>query len=115
MKRPKKIPVIFYRTAPGSEPVRNWIKSLAEADRNAVGQDLMRVQFGWPVGMPLCRAVDGGLWEVRTTLMENREARVLFFFHENRLGVVNGFIKKTQKTPQAELDLARKRMKEMKS
>ncbi len=115
MKRPRKIPVVFYRTAAGSEPVRDWIKSLADEDRNAVGQDLMRVQFGWPVGMPLCRALDSGLWEVRTALTENREARVLFFFHENRLGVVNGFIKKTQKTPQAELDLARKRMKEMKS
>jgi phage-related protein len=114
-KRPKKIPVLFYRTAAGSEPVRDWMKSLADADRQAMGMDLMRVQFGWPVGMPLCRALDGGLWEVRTTLTDDREARVLFFFHEGRIGVVNGFIKKTQKTPQAELALARKRMKEMKS
>lgn len=111
----KKIPVIFYQTAAGSEPVRAWIRSLTESDRNAVGQDLMRVQFGWPVGMPLCRALEGGLWEMRTTLENDREARVLFFFHEARLGVVNGFIKKTRKTPQAELDLARKRMKEMKA
>jgi len=65
--------------------------------------------------MPLCRALDSGLWEVRTTLTDDRQARVLFFFHEGRIGIVNGFIKKAQKTPQAELDLARKRMKEMKS
>ncbi|MEQ1864847.1 MAG: type II toxin-antitoxin system RelE/ParE family toxin [Micropepsaceae bacterium] len=114
-KRLRKIPLIFYQTATGVEPVRDWIRSLSESDRNAVGQDLMRVQFGWPVGMPLCRALDGGLWEVRTTLEDDRQARVLFFFHESCLAVVNGFIKKTQKTPQAELDLARKRMKEVKS
>jgi phage-related protein len=111
----KKIQIIFYQTAAGSEPVREWLKSLDVADRNAVGQDLMRVQFGWPVGMPICRPLDTGLWEVRSTLSENREARVLFFFHEGRMGIVNGFIKKSQKTPQSELDLARKRMKEMKS
>lgn len=114
-RRRKKIPVLFYRTAAGSEPVRDWIKSLSDADRQAVGLDLMRVQFGWPVGMPLCRALVDGLWEVTTTLTDDRESRVLFFFHDGRIGVVNGFIKKVQKTPQTELDLARKRMKEMKS
>lgn len=114
-KRPKKIPLLFYRTKAGSEPVRDWIKSLPESDRHAIGLDLMRVQFGWPIGLPLCRALDDGLWEVRTTLPDSREARVLFFFHEGRLGVVNGFIKKSQKAPPAELDLARKRMKEMKA
>jgi phage-related protein len=114
-KRPKKIPLIFYRTKAGAEPVRDWLKALPEADRHAVGLDLMRVQFGWPVGMPLCRALDSGLWEVRTTLQDDREARVLFFFHDGKLAAVNGFIKKSQKTPQSELDLARKRMKEMKA
>jgi phage-related protein len=114
-ERLKKIPLEFYRTKAGSEPVRDWLKALPEADRHAIGLDLMRVQFGWPVGMPLCRALIGGLWEVRTTLLDDREARVLFFFHENRLAAVSGFIKKSQKTPQSELDLARKRMKEMKA
>ena len=114
-KRPRKIPVLFYRSAAGAEPVRDWIKSLPEKDQHAIGLDLMRVQFGWPIGMPLCRALDNGLWEVRTTLSDDRQARVLFFFHEGRIGVVAGFIKKSQKTPQSELDLARERMKEMKS
>lgn len=114
-KRLRKIPLVFYQTASGSEPVREWIKSLNEFDRNAIGQDLMRVQVGWPIGMPLCRALDDGLWEVRTTLADDREARVLFFFDEGRLGIVNGFITKARKTPRAELDLARKRMKEMKA
>ncbi len=114
-RRLKKLPLVFYRTKAESEPVRDWLKGQPEADRHAIGLDLMRVQFGWPVGMPLCRALEGGLWEVRTTLPGDREARVLFFFHDGSLAAVNGFIKKSQKTPQSELDLARKRMKEMKA
>jgi hypothetical protein len=51
-----KIPVVFYRTQGGAEVVRDWLRSLPEVDRQAVGLDLMRVQYRWPVGMPLCRA-----------------------------------------------------------
>ena len=75
---PHKIPVVFYRTQGGAEVVRDWLRSLDDADRRAVGLDLMRVQYRWPVGMPLCRALGDGLWEVRTSLPSNRIARVLF-------------------------------------
>lgn len=109
---PRKIPVVFYRTAAGSEVVRDWLRGLDEEDRNAIGMDLMRVQFRWPVGMPLCRPMGEGLWEVRTSLSRNRIARVLFCLHEEKILALSGFIKKTQKTPPAELTLARKRMKE---
>ncbi len=84
-------------------------------DRHRIGKDLALVQFGWPVGMPLCRPLGNGLWEVRSSLPGRRIARVLLFFHEGRIGVVHGLIKKTQKTPQEDLDLARRRMKEMMS
>lgn len=108
-----EIPVVFYRTASGVEPVRDWLRSLPEDDRRKIGIDLATVQVGWPVGMPLCRSLGDGLWEVRSSLPSRRIARILFFADEGRLGVVHGFIKKTQKTPQDEMDLARKRMKEM--
>jgi hypothetical protein len=49
--RPRKIPLIFYRTAAGSEPVREWLKGLDEAERQAIGKDLLRAQWRWPVGM----------------------------------------------------------------
>ena len=94
--------------------VLDWLRGLAPKDRNTIGQDLMRVQFRWPVGMPLCRPLGGGLWEVRSDLTSNRIARVLFCFSEGRLIALHGFIKKTQKTPDAELALARKRMREFK-
>ena len=113
MSKLLKAPLIFYRTSGGAEPVRDWLKSLDTADRNAIGQDLMRVQFRWPVGMPLCRPLGAGLWEVRTNLSSNRIARVLFFVEDGRIGVVHGFIKKTRKTPMDAIALADKRMKEM--
>jgi phage-related protein len=95
--------------------VLEWLRSLPAEDRRAIGIDLATVQFGWPVGMPVCRSLGEGLWEVRSKLPSRRIARLLFFFHEDRIGVVHGFIKKTQKTPPDDLDLARRRMKEMRA
>jgi len=110
-----EIPAYFYRTSGGAEPILDWLRSLPQDDRRVIGTDLATVQFGWPIGMPLCRPVGGGLWEVRSTLPSRRIARLVFFVEEGRIGVVHGFIKKTQKTPSDDLELARKRMKEMKA
>jgi phage-related protein len=108
-----EIPVVFYRSVGGAEPVLDWLRHLPPDDRRAIGTDLATIQFGWPIGMPLCRPLGRGLWEVRSTLPSRRIARLLFFVHQERIGVVHGFIKKTQKTPTDDLDLARRRMKEM--
>ena len=89
------------------------MKELPDADRRAVGLDLMRVQWRWPVGMPLCRNLGKGLWEVRSTLPSDRIARVIFCLHDGVLVALHGFIKKTQKTPAGDLDLADKRRKEL--
>ncbi|WP_231714995.1 type II toxin-antitoxin system RelE/ParE family toxin [Enhydrobacter aerosaccus] len=104
--------MVFYSTRAGTEVVRDWLRGLNEEDRNAIGQDLMRVQYRWPVGMPLCRALGEGLWEVRSDLASNRIARVLFSIAGGRIVALHGFIKKTQKTPDADLALARRRKKE---
>ena len=59
----KILPAIFYRTAAGSEPVRDWLKGLSRDDKRIVGQDIATVEFGWPVGMPHCRSLAGvRLW-----------------------------------------------------
>jgi phage-related protein len=108
----RKIPLIFYRASAGSEPVLDWLKSLPADERKEIGRDLMRAQWRWPVGMPLCRPLGGGLWEVRSNLPE-RIARVLFCIKDGSIVALHGIIKKTQKTPQADLDLAKKRMKEV--
>jgi phage-related protein len=109
----REIPVVFYRTSTGVEPVRDWLRGLPDDDRRKIGLDLATVQVGWPLGMPLCRSLRGGLWEVRSSLPSRRVARLLFFVHEGLIGIVHGFIKKTPKTPPDEIELARKRMKEM--
>ena len=110
---PKPIPLRFWRSVIGREPVREWLNELPREDQRIIGRDMAKVQFGWPVGLPLCRPLGGGLWEVRSSLPSRREARVLFGFHEGMLIALHAFIKKTQKTPPAELALARERMKEV--
>jgi phage-related protein len=111
-EQPRKVPVVFYRTRGGSEVVRDWLRDLDSGDRNAIGQDLMRVQYRWPVGMPLCRPLGDGLWEVRSDLPSSRIARVLFSVVQGKIVVLHGFIKKTQKTPETDLALARRRKRE---
>jgi phage-related protein len=105
--RQKRIPAIFFRTKAGGEPVRDWLKSLGRADRKQIGTDIMTVEFGWPIGMPVCRSLGHGLYEVRTSLSNNRISRVLFYVDKlGRMVLLHGFIKKTQKTPAEELNLA---------
>jgi len=93
--------------------VREWLKSLDAADRHSVGLNLMRVQWRWPIGMPLCRAMGGGLWEVRAKLPSDRIARVFFCLHKRQLVALHGFIKKTRATPDEDLKLARKRKEDI--
>ncbi|PYU83300.1 MAG: hypothetical protein DMG50_08650 [Acidobacteria bacterium] len=109
-----KNPADFYRLQPGSEPVREWLKGLPEAERHAIGKDLLRAQWRRPVGMPLCRPLGNGLWEVRADLPTKRTARVLLCLYRGHLVALHGFIKKTRAKPDADLALARKRQKELK-
>ena len=111
----KVLPARFYRTAMGAEPVRKWLKALSREDKRIVGTDIATVEFGWPVGMPTCRPLASrrGLLEVRSSLTRNRIARVLFCIHQGQMVLLHGFIKKTQQTPENDLDLAVKRQKEV--
>lgn len=93
--------------------MREWLLSLDKADRQILGADIATVEFGWPIGMPVCRPLGQQLWEVRSSLPGNRIARVLFSITGDRMLLLHGFVKKTQKTPPADLALARKRLKEI--
>ncbi|OLV16264.1 type II toxin-antitoxin system RelE/ParE family toxin [Deinococcus marmoris] len=104
--------VRFFRTSAGNEPVRNWLRALTREDRRAIGEDIKTAQFGWPLGMPLIRKLEKGLWEVRTIIADGI-ARVLFTVKDQRMHLLHGFIKKSQKTPKNELDTARKRLKQL--
>jgi phage-related protein len=111
----KPIPLGFWRSATGREPVREWLNELSREEKRTIGRDIAKVQYGWPVGLPLCRSLSGGLWEVRASLASKREARVFFGFHDGMLIAVHAMIKKTQKTPTEDLALARQRFKELQS
>jgi phage-related protein len=109
----KKLPAAFYCTAAGREPVREWLKGLDETDRRTVGQDIATAEFGWPVGMPVCGSLGNGLYEIRSDISHGRITRVIFGVADEQMVLLHGFIKKTQRTPKADLDLALKRKKEL--
>lgn len=101
--------IAFFRSEYGREPVREWLKELPRNERKVIGEELKTVQFGWPLGMPVVRKMDPGLWEVRVRL-DNRIARVFFTVEQDIMVLLHGFIKKGQKTPQNEIETARRRL-----
>lgn len=107
----KQLQVRFWSNANGKEPVRDWLKELPETDRRKIGGDLKTVEYGWPIGMPTCRLIRDGIWELRSNLPSKTIARILFYTTDEYLVLVHGFIKKTQKTPQSDVDLAFERMR----
>src|SRR6202142_4279769 len=106
----RKIPLLFFRTQSNEEPVRG----LHQGERRAIGSDLLKAQWRWPVGMPLCRPMGRGMWEVRTNLPNNRTARAFICHHDGPLIALHAYIKKTRATPDEDLALARKRQRELK-
>ena len=111
MKAERPLKVVFFKTDTGNEPVREWLKELSKEDCKAIGTDILTVQYAWPVGKPLVDNLGDGIWEVRSRLI-NRIARTLFAVVDEEIVLLHGFIKKQQRTPQDELDLAKKRKKQ---
>jgi phage-related protein len=104
--------VVFYKSAAGNEPVRDWLKKLDKEDRRIIGGDIKTVQLGWPLGMPLVRKLEKGLWEIRIQL-DSRIARILFTVHTNIMVLLHGFIKKSQKLPAKDLKITKQRIANM--
>lgn len=104
--------VIFYRSENGAEPVREWLKELRKEDRKAVGEDIKTAQFGWPLGMPLIRKIETGIWEVRSCIKDGI-ASTFFTVEKDTMVLLHGFVKKSQETPPNELQTARRRLKKI--
>jgi phage-related protein len=104
-----QLTVRFFKTLAGNEPVREWLKSQTDLDRKRIGEDIKTVQFGWPMGMPIVRKIEPGLWEIRSDL-RNGIARILFTVVGNLMVLLHGFVKKSQKTPLEDLELAQRRL-----
>jgi len=107
----KRLPARFYRLDSGREPVREWLKGLDLEDRKVIGEDIKDVEFSWPIGMPLVGPLGNELWEVRSSLPRGRIARVIFCVERGSMVLLHGFMKKSQKTLQRDIDLALKRKK----
>ena len=106
-----KLNVVFFRSGSGSEPVREWLKSLSAAHKKAIGEDIKTVQFGWPLGMPLVEKIEPGLWETRSRVPDGI-VRTLFTVDGEVMVLLHGFVKKTQKIPAKELSTARARLRQ---
>ena len=114
LQRFKRLPAAFYQTQAGNEPVRDWLKQASsKEDRVRIGTAIKRVEIEWPIGRPTCAPLSDGLWEIRVKLANNRTARVIFCVHDETMVLLHGFIKKTGKVPQDDLDLATKRKRDV--
>ncbi len=111
--RSKKFPARFYVSASGRRPVRDWILELPFGDRHVIGKDIQKVEFGWPMGRPHCAPLGSGLWEIRSDLSSNRIARVNFCTIDGEMVLLHGFLKKSQKLLQVDIDLALQRKREL--
>ena len=110
----KRITACFYQSENNKEPVKDFLRKLDRLDKKIIGVDIKTVEFGWPIGMPVCRPLGGGLYEVRSDLNSNRIARVIFCIEKSQMILLHGFIKKSQKTPVKELTIAKERYKRIK-
>jgi phage-related protein len=108
----RKLDAVFFITDAGNEPVREWLLSLTKAERKSIGDDILKIQYCWPIGKPLVGNLGHGLWEVRSSL-GRRIARVIFTIDGSTLVLLHAFIKKTQKTPKHELEVAVERKKQL--
>ena len=102
--------VVFYQETPGKMPVKEWLRTLDKKSRFIIGTHIKKVQFGWPLGMPLVKPIGKGLWEIRSSL-DNKIVRIIFTLHQGKMVLLHGFIKKSKKIPKPDLELARKRTK----
>jgi phage-related protein len=107
-RKEKILKVYFYKTPTGKEPVRDWLKLRTTEDKRAIGEDIKAIEFLWPVGYPQVAKLDKDLWEVRTYLQDGI-CRVFFTIWKKHMVLLHCIIKKTNKTPKQDLNLAKKR------
>lgn len=111
----KRINAYFFKLESGNEPVREWLMDLPKEDKKIIGADIKLVEYGWPIGMPVCKPLGGGLYEVRSNISQKTIARVIFCIEKDIMILLHAFIKKSQKTPEKDLALARNRKRILKN
>jgi len=109
----KGFKAVFFETENGNQPARDFIKGLSKDDKRIVGADIRVIQNSFPIGLPLVRKIKHGLWEIRSVVKDGI-SRIFFTFINEEIILLHGFVKKTQKTPSKEIDIATGRINEFK-
>ena len=109
----KRIKALFYQNANGKEPVKEWLYTLNHDDMKTIGEDIRTIEYGFPIGMPLCRSLGDKLYEVRSNISDKRIARVIFTIVGDNMVLLHSFIKKSQKTPKQDIEIAKSRVREI--
>jgi len=112
-KEQKPFEVVFFQNANEKQPVRDFIRELRKEDQREIGSDIRFVQDNFPIGLPLVRKLKPELWEIRSTI-KNGISRVFFTFYNEKMILLHAIVKKTQKTPSKDIDVATERLKEFK-
>jgi phage-related protein len=116
MKKREPLLVVFFKTAAGNQPVRDFLTARSEQDRKEIGVDIAVVQREFPLGLPLVKKMNDNVWEIRSHIhIPDGICRTFFTVHKNTMILLHSFVKKTQKTPKKELDMANKRLQEFRS
>lgn len=110
MEREEPLGAAFFQSESGNQPCRDFIIALSQDDKKEIGAKIFEVQKGFPLGLPLVRKMEADLWEIRVNITDGI-CRIFFTIAENIMVLLHGFVKKSQKTPQNELDTARNRLK----
>lgn len=99
--------VEFYETADGKTPVEDFLLSLDRKMRAKVIHliDLLE-EKGISMREPYTKPLEDGIFELRCKLGTNLARTLFFFYHGGKIIITNGFVKKTQKTPKEEINLA---------
>ncbi len=102
--------VEFYETEDGRRPVEEFLNSLETKMRAKMGaMMLLLAEKGNGLRKPYTEQLEDGIFELRA-IQGNNISRALFFFYVGkRIIITNGYVKKQQKTPRKEIDLAKAR------
>ena len=108
--------VIFYDLPDGSKPVKDFMDTLdAKMFAKVVRTLEMIKQAGPNLRLPYSEHLDDGIFEIRAKQGSNITRVLYFFFVGKKIILTNGFVKKTQKTPKSQIELAKKYREEYKS
>lgn len=109
----KYFDIRFYQESSGRVPLLEWLQEFNKDERKIIDRDIKYIQYTWPWKMPLVKPLGNGLFEIRSKL-KSKQIRIFFICDKGVAFLLHGFIKKTQKTPDNEMEIAIKRVKKVK-